>query len=108
MQCEWFKTDDVAALMGRCTIGLAAGFAEVAPAVRSCHLTARLKSGWSVAAGCRRSLEDDESDPGWAQAVGKFNAFTRDRLRADARERLVARVSKLESERARRGLLALT
>jgi hypothetical protein len=48
------------------------------------------------------------ADPGWTQAIDKFNALTRECLGASAREAIVARVSRLEREHALRDLIALT
>src|SRR3954469_16514032 len=45
MQRERFKDDDVLALMSRCAIDLPEEFAQIAPQVRSCRLTATLRNG---------------------------------------------------------------
>ena len=99
---------DVLALMGKCTIELPDEFANIAPAVRSCRLTATLRSGRTVVAEYRRSLEDDTSDSGWTQAVAKLGALTKGRLGGAAREGLVERISALEDQRDLRELIALT
>jgi 2-methylcitrate dehydratase len=108
MQRERFRDEDVLALMGKCLIELPDEFADIAPAVRACRLTAKLGSGKTIVAEYRRSLEDDVSDPGWTQAVDKLNTLTKGHLTAGAREALVERVSTLEDERDLRGLMALT
>jgi 2-methylcitrate dehydratase len=108
MQRERFKDDDVRVLMSKCSIELPDEFADIAPAVRSCRLTARLANGKTVVIEYRRSLDDDTADPGWTQAIDKFNALTRECLGASAREAIVARVSRLEREHALRDLIALT
>jgi 2-methylcitrate dehydratase len=108
MQRARFKDEDVLALMGRCTIELPDEFADIAPAVRACRLTAKLRTGKSVVAEYRRSLADDTSDPGWTQARGKFTALTREKLTRTGGEELVARVFALESQRDLRQLLGLT
>jgi 2-methylcitrate dehydratase len=108
MQRERFKDDDVRVLMSKCSIELPDEFADIAPAVRSCRLTARLANGKTVVTEYRRSLDDDMADPGWTQATDKFNALTRECLGPSAREAIVARVSRLEREHALRDLIALT
>jgi 2-methylcitrate dehydratase len=108
MERERFKDADVLALMSKCSIELPDEFADIAPAVRSCRLTARLRSGKTVIAEYKRSLEDDMSDPGWTHAREKFTALTRDRIESKAREEIVERVSALERESALRNLIALT
>jgi 2-methylcitrate dehydratase len=108
MARERFKDTDVLALMSKCSIDLPDEFADVAPAVRSCRLTARLRSGRTVVAEYRRSLDDDVADPGWSQAKEKFETLTRERLEPRARDEIVERVSRLEGERNLRELLSLT
>jgi 2-methylcitrate dehydratase len=108
MARERFRDRDVLALMSRCSIELPDEFAAIAPEVRSCRLTAKLRGGRTIVAEYRRSLDDDVADPGWSQATAKFEALTRERLEAPAREEIMARVSRLESERNLRELLALT
>jgi 2-methylcitrate dehydratase len=108
MERERFKDEDVLALMGKFSIELPDEFADIAPAVRSCRLTARLRNGKTVVAECRRSLEDDIADSGCDQALDKFNALTRGRLDAKAQEEIAARVSQLEREKSLRALIDLT
>ena len=108
MEQERFKDGDVLALMGRCTIELPDEFADIAPAVRSCRLTAKLRNGEVVVAEYRRSLEDDMSDTGWTQALDKLTALTRESLTEAARVELVERVATLERQRNLRELIALT
>ena len=108
MEGERFKDGDVLALMGKCSIELPDAFAAIAPAVRSCRLTARLRNGKTVVAEYRRSLEDDMSDPGWTQALAKFDALTRERLQPKARQDIVARISALERQSGLVDLIALT
>jgi 2-methylcitrate dehydratase len=108
MQRERFRDGDVLALMGKCTIELPDEFADIAPEVRSCRLTAKLRTGKTVVAEYRRSLEDDTSDPGWMQALDKLTVLTQDQLSAAAREVIVARISTLERQRDLRALVGLT
>ncbi|HEX2826027.1 MAG TPA: MmgE/PrpD family protein [Burkholderiales bacterium] len=108
MRRERYKDDDVLALMDRCSVELPDELAAIAPAVRSCRLTATLRGGEAVVAEYRRSLEDDTSDPGWTQAVDKLEALTRERLSAGARQALVERIGKLEGEPDLRDLVRLT
>ncbi|MGZ5117228.1 MAG: MmgE/PrpD family protein [Burkholderiales bacterium] len=108
MQRERFKDNDVLALISKCSIELPDEFADIAPAVRSCRLTAKLANGKTIVAEYRRSLDDDIADPGWTHALDKFNALTRECLEAKAREAIVARVSDLEREHELRDLIGLT
>ncbi|MGZ8210248.1 MAG: MmgE/PrpD family protein [Burkholderiales bacterium] len=108
MARERFKDADVLALMSKCSIELPDEFAAVAPAIRSCRLTARLRNGTTAVAEYRRSLEDDVADPGWTQALEKFNSLVCPRLADSARNEIVERVSRLEAERNLRDLVALT
>jgi 2-methylcitrate dehydratase len=108
MAHERFRDADVLALMGKCTIELPDEFAAIAPAVRSCRLTAKLRGGKTVVAECRRSLDDDISDTGWTQAAAKLEALTRGRLTAAASAEILARVGALEDQRDLRELIALT
>jgi 2-methylcitrate dehydratase len=103
-----FKDADVLDLMGKCTIELPDEFSSIAPAVRCCRLTARLRSGRTVVAEYRRSLEDDASDPGWTQAVDKFDALTRELLEPAVRAKIVASVSALEQQNGLGELIAST
>ncbi len=96
MENERFKADDVLALMGRCEIELPDEFADIAPAVRSCRLTARMKNGVTVVIEERRSVDDDAADPGWNYAVEKFQGLTAALLDAAAGKKLVATVDKLD------------
>jgi hypothetical protein len=98
----------VLALIGKCTIELPDEFADVAPAVRSCRLTAKLRTGRTVVAEYRRSLLDDMADPGWTQALDKFQALTRDLLPESARRAIVSKVSALENEPDLHELISLT
>src|SRR4029078_7697856 len=93
-----FKDADVRALMAKCTIELPDEFAQVAPATRCCRLTAKLRSGKTVVAEYRRSLEGDIDDTGWNQAVEKFTTLTRDLLPEKSREQLIDRVANIERE----------
>lgn len=87
---------DVLALMGRCSIELPQEFADIAPAVRACRLTATMRDGRTVVAECRRSAEEDAADPGWEQAADKFRTLTRDILRPEAARGLLSAVQGLE------------
>ena len=98
MQAERFKDSDVRALMRRCTIELPDEFARLAPQTRCCRLTARLKSGETVIAEYRRSIEDDAADTGWDQAVAKFRTLAANALDVPAQERLIALIGKLENQ----------
>jgi 2-methylcitrate dehydratase len=93
-----FKAPEVLELMSKCAIELPDEFAELAPETRCCRLTAKLKDGRTVVADYRRSLADDIADSGWAQAVDKLDALTRDRLDAEARRQLCCCVAALERE----------
>jgi len=108
MAQERFKDADVLALMRKCSIELPDEFADIAPAVRSCRLTANLRGGKSVVSEYRRSLEDDVADPGWTQALEKFDMLMRARLHREARDAIVRGVSRLETERDLRKLVGLT
>jgi 2-methylcitrate dehydratase len=103
-----FRDDDVRALMAKCTIDLPDEFARLAPATRCCRLTAKLKSGKTVVAEYRRSLDGDIANPGWDQAVEKFTALTRELLSASARDELIKRVENLEHEQRVDALIRLT
>lgn len=108
MEQERFKDADVLELMGRCRIELPDEFAEAAPAVRGCRLTAKLKNGDSVIVEERRSLDDDVADPGWNHAVEKFDELTADFLDAGARGNLIAEVENIERAQAVTALLEAT
>jgi len=108
MERARFKDADVLALMAKCTIELPDEFADAAPEVRCCRLTATLKNGETVVAETRRSLEDDVADPGWHQAVDKFNALTTPLLDDATRACLITWVDMLERHAAVGDLLELT
>ena len=103
-----FRDADVLAMMGKCNIELPDEFADVAPAIRCCRLTATMKDGRTVVAEYRRSLEDDQSDPGWEQAVGKFKGLARGLLDGKTQDALVAVVEGLDREKDVSRLIALT
>jgi len=108
MEQDRFKADDVLELMGRCEIELPDEFDEVAPAVRSCRLTAKLKNGDTVVVEERRSLDDDVADPGWDHAVEKFRGLTADLFSADAAGALIAAVDALDRAPSLTQLIAAT
>jgi hypothetical protein len=108
MAHERYRDADVLALIGKCSIELPDEFADIAPAVRSCRITATLKDGSTVVAEFRRSLQDDISDPGWTQAVEKTCGLLRERLGLETRNHLVSTVSRLEAVRNLRALVATT
>jgi 2-methylcitrate dehydratase PrpD len=108
MEEKRFRDDDVRALMARCTIELPEEFAQLAPATRCCRLTAKRKSGETVVAEYRRSLDDDIADSGWTQAVDKFTTLTRELLLAKAREELIERVANVEREQRVDSIIRLT
>ena len=103
-----FKDRDVLNLMSKCTIELPDEFAELAPEIRCCRLTATMRNGETVVVEHRRSLEDDVSDPGWDQSVEKFHCLTKDRLDVKAREELLAIVRDLEGQVTLDELIELT
>jgi 2-methylcitrate dehydratase len=96
MEQARYKDTDVRTLMGRCTIELPQEFADIAPAVRACRLTAAMRDGGMVVAEYRRSAEDDTADPAWDQAADKFRTLTRDILRPEAARGLLSAVQSLE------------
>jgi 2-methylcitrate dehydratase len=108
MEAKRFTDGDVLQLMGRCTIELPDEFAAIAPAVRCCRLTARMKSGETVMVEERRSLEDDVADPGWDHAVDKLTALTAGLLPEGGAENLIAAVERLEREPATHALIEAT
>jgi 2-methylcitrate dehydratase len=108
MERERFKGEDVLELMRRCTIDLPDEFAEIAPAIRCCRLTARLKNGATVMVDERRSLDDDAADPGWNQAVEKFRTLTDESLPAGGGEKLIAIINHLDGQRSLADLLEAT
>ena len=108
MERDRFKSADVLALMAKCTIELPDEFADVAPETRCCRLTATLRNGETVIAETRRSLADDVADPGWKQAMDKFNTLTAPLLDGKTRERLLAWVDAMEAQPDVRGLTELT
>ena len=108
MEHDRFKDADVLALMARCTIELPDEFADLAPEIRCCRLTATLHNGEQVVAETRRSLADDVADPGWTQAVDKFTVLTKPLLATSAREDLCAWVNDLENQSGVGELVTLT
>ena len=62
-----------------------------------------------VAAGPSATIfGDDLADPGWTQALEKFDMLMRERLHREARDAIVRSVSRLETERDLRKLVGLT
>ena len=108
MEGNRFRDADVLALMAKCTIELPDEFADVAPEIRCCRLTATLKSGKTVIAETRRSLDDDVADPGWDQAVDKFHALAAPLLDEKRRQTLLDWVDLMETQSNVGGLLELT
>jgi len=108
METGRFRDQDVLDMMARCSIELPDEFADLAPATRCCRLTATLNDGRVMVAEHRRSLADDIADPGWDQAVSKFETLTAALLDADARARTVDRVARLEGEASVDALVRLT
>jgi hypothetical protein len=98
MEAQRFMDGDVLQLMGRCTIELPDEFADIAPAIRCCRLTARMKTGETVIVEERRSLEDDVADPGWNCSVEKFSALTADVLAAGGTQRVIAGIENLDRQ----------
>ena len=108
MEQARYKDSDVLDLMRRCTIELPDEFADLAPAVRCCRLTATLKNGATVVAEHRRSLEDDMADSGWNTAVEKLTSLTGKLLDTQARRELLAAVGGLEDLQSVAALIAAT
>ncbi len=108
MEAQRFMDGDVLQLMGRCTIELPDEFADIAPAIRCCRLTARLKDGKTVIVEEKRSLEDDVADPGWNYSVEKFSALTADVLAAGGREKVIASVEYLDRQQTADELIEAT
>jgi 2-methylcitrate dehydratase len=108
MEKERFKDGDVLELMKRCTIELPDEFADIAPAIRCCRLTARMKNGATTIVEERRSLADDVMDPGWDQAIQKFHALADDVLPAGAAARLIAIVDGLDRQQTTADLVEAT
>jgi len=98
MERERFRDADVLDLMAKCTIELPDEFADVAPAIRCCRITATLDNGEVVVAEHRRSLDDDVADPGWNQAVAKFRTLTDGLLAVASRDALQVAVDHLETQ----------
>ena len=96
MERARYRDADVRALMGRCTIELPQAFADIAPAVRACRLTATMRDGRTVVAEYRRSAAEDAADPGWEQATAKFRTLTHGLLRPEAAQALLSAVQGLE------------
>lgn len=103
-----YRDDDVLALMRKCSIELPDEFDRVAPQVRCCRLIATLDDGQTVVVEYRRSMADDAADPGWDQAVAKFDDLTQPLLDASARANLIAFVDTLERQPELAPLFALT
>jgi len=108
MQAGRFRDPDVRALMRRCTIELPDEFAQLAPETRCCRLTAQLKSGETVIAEHRRSIEDDAADSGWDQAVAKFRTLAEGVFDRPAQEQLLALIRDLENQASVAALTAAT
>ncbi len=108
MEGNRFKDADVLALMAKCKIELPDEFADVAPEIRCCRLTATLKNGATVVAETRRSLADDMADPGWDQAVDKFNTLTAPLLSENTRQTLLEWVDRMETQSGAGSLVDLT
>lgn len=108
MEGARYRDPDVLALMARCSIELPDEFDAVAPAVRCCRLTALLDSGETVVEFYRRSMEDDASDPGWTQALDKFEQLASEFLNADTRTALVRFVEGLERQSGVEPLVSFT
>lgn len=108
MEARRFADDDVLQLMGRCTIELPDEFADIAPAIRCCRLTACLKTGETVIVEERRSLEDDVADPGWNYSVEKFSGLTRGLLAAGGAEKVIASIETLDRQPTTDELIAAT
>ena len=108
MEQERYRDRDVRELMAKCTIELPDEIEALAPETRCCRLTATLSNGETLVSEYRRSLADDVADPGWSQALDKFEQLTRELLDATARARLVAVVESLERHDSVDELLVLT
>ena len=108
MEARRFIDADVLQMMGRCTIELPDEFADIAPAIRCCRLTARLKNGETVVVEERRSLEDDASDPGWNYAIEKFTGLTEGLLPPAGKEKIISGVETLDRQSTADELIAAT
>lgn len=108
MEAERFKDQDVLDMIGKCTIELPDEFDVLAPRIRCCRLTAKMKNGGTVVAEFRRSLDDDVADSGWDQAVNKFTTLTGNLLDAKTQEKLLGVVADLENQEAVTELVQLT
>lgn len=107
MEAERYKAPDVLALMAKCKIELPDDIEAVAPATRICRLTATLKDGRIVKAEYRRTVDDDAADPGWDQAVAKFEGLVPDMPKGIDGRKLIECVSSLDRQAGVKDLLRL-
>ena len=108
MNSERFKHPDVLDLMQRCKLEMPDEFANLAPAVRCCRLTATLKNGNTVVQEYRRSTADDQADSGWDAALEKFNTLTENLLNRSAQQELTQFIQSLDQRQDLGTLVALT
>lgn len=103
-----YQSPDVLELMARCTIELPDDIEALAPATRCCRLTATLQDGRVVTAEYRRTLQDDAADPGWQQAVAKFEGLVPDMPPGIPGRALIEFVKSLERRASAMELLRLS
>jgi len=88
-EAERYRDPDVLDLMGRSRIELNEGFAELAPEIRACRITATLANGRTCVVEKRLGPEDDLKGMSRADLVDKFRRITRPFLDHDAQAALI-------------------
>ena len=93
---ERYRDPDVLDLMGRAEIKLSEAFAAVAPAVRSCRITATLTDGRTVAVEKKLGPEDDLKGMSRADLETKVHGIVRPFLDDRARTALIDLIWNIE------------
>jgi 2-methylcitrate dehydratase len=95
-EAERYRDPDVLDLMGRAEIKLSEAFAAVAPAVRSCRITATLSDGRTVAVEKHLGPEDDLKGMSRTDLETKVHTITRPFLDDAARAALIELIGHIE------------
>ena len=95
-----YKDKDVLDFMQRITIELPDEFADPAPEIRCCRMTATTRKNKQITVEQRRTTEDDERGMTKAEIEGKFNRLTKNILKVNARKKILDTIWNLDKQKS--------
>ncbi len=103
-----FLDKDICALMKKMSLKFDSSFDKVAPATRSCRLTATLNDGRKVVAERRQTAKDIERGLSDEQFEAKFHELTKRVIPEKTRKKLISRLWNLDQTKDVSEIISLT